>query len=58
VLVITYGCVARADGDPVLTDEHKEVGLFTEREAAGLPMPEGYKRSITAWYAMLNTPTN
>jgi 8-oxo-dGTP pyrophosphatase MutT (NUDIX family) len=55
VLVVTYGCRAGTDTDPVLSHEHREVGLFTEDEAAALPMPEGYKKSIAAWYAKLST---
>jgi 8-oxo-dGTP pyrophosphatase MutT (NUDIX family) len=55
VLVVTYGCLAGTDTDPVLSHEHREVGLFTEDEAAALPMPEGYKKSIAAWYAKLST---
>jgi hypothetical protein len=39
--------------DPVVSHEHKEAGLFTEAAAAGLPMPEGYRQSITTWYAHL-----
>jgi hypothetical protein len=35
--------------------KHREVGLFTEDEAAALPMPEGYKKSMAAWYAKLST---
>jgi len=55
VLIITYGCHAGTDADPVLSHEHKEVGLFDEEEAAALRMPEGYKKSIAAWYATLGT---
>jgi 8-oxo-dGTP pyrophosphatase MutT (NUDIX family) len=55
VLVVTYGCRAGTDTDPVLSHEHREVGLFTEDEAAALPMPEGYKKSMAAWYAKLST---
>jgi 8-oxo-dGTP pyrophosphatase MutT (NUDIX family) len=51
VLIITYGCTvltpARA---PVLSHEHKQIGLFTAEEVAQLNMPEGYKQSIAAWY--------
>lgn len=51
VLVVTYGCHTRVQSAPVLSDEHLEVGLFTEAEAAALRMPDGYKKSIAAWYA-------
>jgi len=53
VLIVTYGCRVGTDVDPVVSHEHKEVGLFTEVEFPALPMPDGYKRSITTWYAML-----
>jgi ADP-ribose pyrophosphatase YjhB (NUDIX family) len=53
VLIVTYGCHSATDADPVVSHEHKEVGLFTESEVAGLRMPEGYKRSIAAWYSRL-----
>jgi 8-oxo-dGTP pyrophosphatase MutT (NUDIX family) len=53
VLIVTYGCHTVSDADPSVSDEHKDVGLFTERETTALPMPEGYKRSIAAWYTQL-----
>jgi ADP-ribose pyrophosphatase YjhB (NUDIX family) len=55
VLIITFGCHLGTDADPVVTGSHREVGLFTGSEAAALPMPDGYKRSISTWYAALNT---
>jgi 8-oxo-dGTP pyrophosphatase MutT (NUDIX family) len=56
VLVVTYGCHTHAAGSPVVSDEHLEVGLFTEAEAATLRMPDGYKKSIAAWYAQHGLP--
>jgi 8-oxo-dGTP pyrophosphatase MutT (NUDIX family) len=53
VLIVTYGCFPATEADPAVSHEHKEVGLFTESEVAGLRMPEGYKESIAAWYARL-----
>ena len=50
VFIVTYGCHPQDTGDPVLSHEHKEVGLFTEREVLTLRMPEGYKRSNATWY--------
>jgi 8-oxo-dGTP pyrophosphatase MutT (NUDIX family) len=50
VLVLTYGCYTSAAADPVVSREHKQAGLFTHGDAAGLPMPDGYKKSIAAWY--------
>lgn len=51
VFIVTYGCYADSDGEPVLSHEHKEIGLFTEEQVPTLPMPDGYKRSIATWYA-------
>ena len=56
VLIVTYGCHTTADAAPVLSSEHKEVGLFTARKAATLRMPDGYKRSIATWYSQTSSP--
>jgi 8-oxo-dGTP pyrophosphatase MutT (NUDIX family) len=53
VFIVTYGCHPIGNADPVLSLEHKEIGLFGECEVAALVMPDGYKRSIATWYAML-----
>jgi len=53
VFIVTYGCYPDGYGKPVLSHEHKEIGLFTEQEASRLNMPEGYQRSITTWFARL-----
>jgi ADP-ribose pyrophosphatase YjhB (NUDIX family) len=53
VFIVTYGCHADGADGPVLSPEHKEVGLFSEDEVPGLNMPDGYKRSIATWYARL-----
>ncbi|MBZ4319942.1 NUDIX hydrolase [Streptomyces huiliensis] len=51
VVIITYGCtVLTPDAKPVVSHEHKEVGLFAADEVPGLNMPDGYKRSIATWY--------
>ncbi|AJT62414.1 MutT-like protein [Streptomyces lydicus] len=51
VLIVTYGCtVLTPEITPVVSHEHKELGLFHADAVAGLTMPEGYKRSIAAWY--------
>ncbi|MEU2874023.1 NUDIX hydrolase [Streptomyces olivoreticuli] len=51
VLIVTYGCtVLTPDRPPVISHEHKEIGLFTADEVPGLTMPDGYKRAIAAWY--------
>jgi ADP-ribose pyrophosphatase YjhB (NUDIX family) len=57
VFIVTYGCYPRGDNAPALSNEHNEIGLFDEREVAALPMPAGYKRSITRWYAQLRAGT-
>jgi 8-oxo-dGTP pyrophosphatase MutT (NUDIX family) len=51
VLVVTYGCHTSSSGPPAASHEHREVGLFTHGEAAALRMPDGYKKSVAAWYA-------
>lgn len=54
VFVVTYGCYLDSGSDPVLSHEHKEIGLFSEHQVPGLVMPEGYKRSITTWFDQLH----
>jgi 8-oxo-dGTP pyrophosphatase MutT (NUDIX family) len=51
VLIVTYGCHTSTEAAPVVSDEHRQVGLFTSDEAATLRMPDGYRRSIASWYA-------
>jgi len=53
VLIVTYGCHTTATSPPVVSHEHSQVGLFTEADVAALRMPDGYKRSIGAWFAHL-----
>lgn len=53
VLIITFGCTLLRNTVPALSNEHSDVGLFTEAEADSLSMPEGYKNSIRTWYAVL-----
>ena len=55
VLIVTYGCICDCPGDIVISHEHKAVGLFGLDEIDALPMPEGYRRSIRAWAAMLES---
>lgn len=51
VLIVTYGCtVLTPDRAPVLSHEHKQIGLFTADEVPNLSMPRGYKQAISAWY--------
>ncbi|MFI5778623.1 NUDIX domain-containing protein [Nocardia sp. NPDC051570] len=58
VFIVTYGCYPDTEADPVLSHEHKEVGLFSEDQIAGLKMPDGYKRSIMTWFAQLRAAKN
>ncbi|MEU2793847.1 NUDIX hydrolase [Streptomyces sp. NPDC007100] len=54
VLIVTYGCTVRTpDRTPVLSHEHRQLGLFTAAEVPDLTMPDGYKRSIATWYRLL-----
>jgi 8-oxo-dGTP pyrophosphatase MutT (NUDIX family) len=53
VLVITYGCHVNTDTAPVVSHEHKDVGLFSAAEVEALRMPSGYKKSIASWYAVI-----
>ncbi|MEV4506069.1 NUDIX hydrolase [Streptomyces klenkii] len=55
VVIITYGCtVLTPDATPVLSHEHKKIGLFAPGEIPGLTMPDGYKKSIAAWHERLS----
>ena len=48
VMIVTYG-VRRVNQGPLrVTNEHRRFGLFALGELDGLPMPEGYRRSIRA----------
>ena len=49
VLIVTYGCVERTEREIVLSHEHKKVAWFPVQQVTGLPMPEGYKRSLYDW---------
>jgi 8-oxo-dGTP pyrophosphatase MutT (NUDIX family) len=58
VVIVTYGChVLSTDPPvpPVVSNEHKRAGLFTPGEVPELAMPDGYKRSITAWFSRLQS---
>jgi 8-oxo-dGTP pyrophosphatase MutT (NUDIX family) len=54
VMIVTYGCHVLSAGPPVVSNEHKRAGLFTPGEVPELVMPDGYKRSIAAWFARLD----
>src|ERR1700677_1161956 len=51
VVIVTYGCYVLSSMPPVVSAEHKRAGLFRLTEVPQLIMPDGYKRSITAWFA-------
>ena len=55
VVIVTYGCHVHSTAPPVASDEHKRAGLFLPVQVPGLVLPEGYKRSIAAWFARLGT---
>ncbi|MGH3903988.1 MAG: NUDIX hydrolase [Pseudonocardiaceae bacterium] len=57
VFVVAYGCYFSGGADPVLSSEHKEIGLFAEQEVPSLVMPEGYRRSIAMWFERLRCGT-
>jgi 8-oxo-dGTP pyrophosphatase MutT (NUDIX family) len=54
VVIVTYGCRVHSTDPPVVSNEHKRAGLFAPGQVPGLVMPDGYKRSITDWFARLN----
>jgi 8-oxo-dGTP pyrophosphatase MutT (NUDIX family) len=53
VVIVTFGCHVHSVKPPVISHEHKRAGLFAAGEIPALTMPDGYKRSITAWLARL-----
>ncbi|MBM3225508.1 MAG: NUDIX domain-containing protein [Candidatus Tectomicrobia bacterium] len=54
VLIVTYGCYPLPFANMTCSAEHQAVGLFTWQDLATLPMPEGYKTSIRAWFRHLD----
>ena len=55
VVIVTYG-VERAGVEVLrLSAEHRRLGIFSVDELDGLPMPEGYRRSVRAWAAIAVT---
>ena len=51
VLVLTYGCVERSARAAILSHEHSRFEWVRVDEIDGLPMPDGYRRSIGTWTA-------
>jgi 8-oxo-dGTP pyrophosphatase MutT (NUDIX family) len=54
VVIVTYGCHVLSHDPPVVSNEHKRAGLFAPGELQELVMPDGYKRSVAAWFARLD----
>jgi 8-oxo-dGTP pyrophosphatase MutT (NUDIX family) len=54
VVVVTYGCHLLSTDPPAVSSEHKRAGLFGPGEVPHLAMPDGYKRSVAAWFARLD----
>ena len=54
VVIVTYGCHVLSTDPPLVSNEHKQAGLFAIREIPDLVMPDGYKRSIAAWSTQLD----
>jgi mutator protein MutT len=54
VVVTTFGCIEETRAEPVLSAEHKALGWFDVGAVEGLPMPDGYKRSVAAWSRRLD----
>jgi 8-oxo-dGTP pyrophosphatase MutT (NUDIX family) len=55
VLIVTYGCTLDSAAPITISNEHKEVGLFSVDELGGLRMPEGYRASVRHWWKLRHT---
>jgi len=51
VLIVTYGVRCSDQLTMRVSGEHRRLELFALNELNGLPIPEGYRRSIRAWAA-------
>jgi 8-oxo-dGTP pyrophosphatase MutT (NUDIX family) len=51
VFIVTYGCFPHTATPPVLSDEHREYGLFARHDYMKLNMPFGYIDAISIWYS-------
>jgi len=49
VRIVTYGCRLRGEFKPVLSTEHKELGLHALADLDSIALPAGYARSIQSW---------
>ncbi len=52
VLVVSYGCEARAWPDRLESPEGKDVALFPVDALDGLQLPDGYRIAIRRWTEM------
>jgi 8-oxo-dGTP pyrophosphatase MutT (NUDIX family) len=52
VLVVSYGCEARAWPNQLESPEGKDVGLFPLDALDGLRLPDGYRAAIRRWAEM------
>lgn len=52
VMIVTYAVTRREQTLPQVSAEHRQFGWFALDRLAGLPMPEGYRRSIRAAAAL------
>ena len=50
MLVVAYGCTTEETKPAVLSNEHKQVGMFALSEIDDLNMPEGYKEAVHMWF--------
>ena len=55
VVIVTYGCTLTSAAPITISNEHKEVGLFSVPELGRLPMPEGYRASVRRWWELRHT---
>ncbi|MDA2807628.1 NUDIX hydrolase [Nocardiopsis suaedae] len=51
VFIVTYGCTTTSRAPLQISHEHKEGAMFRREEIDALNMPEGYKRSVHAWFS-------
>lgn len=51
IFIVSYGCYLLRKAELRLSVEHNDIGLFTADEVASLTLPEGYRRSVRAWFA-------
>jgi 8-oxo-dGTP pyrophosphatase MutT (NUDIX family) len=55
VFIVTYGLLVDSFAGMHCSFEHKEARAFALQDVADLAMPDGYKRSITRYAAMIDS---